>query len=236
LNLRLKSWLPPGLRHMLAAAFFFSLMSLLVKAIGNRMPTAEVVLFRSVFSVIATLLLLSRRGINPWGQRRGLLLGRGLTGFVALLCFFYAIPRLPLADVTVIQFTNPVFVAIFAAVFLGEAVGRREFLSLGLSILGVLVIARPSFLTGATASALAPEIVAVAICGAILSAVAYILVRKLLETGNPRLHVTASFFCDLQINDISRCSMFDKGYNIINAGYSLSFSSNIGDGYLLKKR
>jgi drug/metabolite transporter (DMT)-like permease len=170
---------------MLAAAFFFSLMSLLVKVIGDRMPAAEVVFFRSVFSVAATFLLLARRDVNPWGHRKGLLVGRGLVGFVALLCFFYAIPRLPLADVTVIQFTNPVFVAILAAMFLGEAIRRREIASLGLSIAGVLIIARPSFLTGAATASLSPAIVMIALCGAILAAVAYVLVRKLRETEDP---------------------------------------------------
>ena len=167
---------------MALAATFFSLMTVFVKLIGPRMPAAEVVFFRSVISVVLTMAMLHHRRISPWGNRKGLLLARGFSGFLALLCFFYAIARLPLADVTVIHFTHPVFVALLAAFFLGERVGLRQTLSFVISITGVLVITRPSFLTGSAAEMLPPAVVGVALGGAILASVAYVLVRKLRET------------------------------------------------------
>ena len=167
---------------MALAATFFSLMTVFVKMIGPRMPAAEVVFFRSVISVVLTMAMLHHRRISPWGNRKGLLLARGFSGFLALLCFFYAIARLPLADVTVIHFTHPVFVALLAAFFLGERVGLRQTLSFVISITGVLVITRPSFLTGSAAEMLPPAVVGVALGGAILASVAYVLVRKLRET------------------------------------------------------
>lgn len=170
---------------MALAATFFSLMTVFVKMIGTRMPSAEVVFFRSVISVVLTLGMLRRRSVSPWGNRRGLLLVRGFSGFLALLCFFYAIARLPLADVTVIQFTHPVFVALLAAVFLRENVGTRQGISFLLSIAGVLVITRPNFLTGANTDMLPPLVVGIALAGAVLASVAYVLVRKLRETEDP---------------------------------------------------
>ena len=115
------SGLSVGLRYMIAAAFFFSLMSLQVKLVGQRLHSSEIVFFRALLSLLFTYVLLRRAGVPVWGHRKGLLVLRGTFGFIALSCFFFALTRLPLADVTVLHFTNPVFTAVIAAI--GD--GRR---------------------------------------------------------------------------------------------------------------
>lgn len=176
----------PGIRYMFLAAAFFSVMTVFVKMLGTRMPAAEIVFVRSLISLVITLQMLRAARIEILGNRRGLLTLRGLIGFVALVCFFYAIPRLPLADVTVIQYTNPVFVALLAAVFLRERVRGREIMGLTLSLAGVLVITRPGFLVGLSSSyAIDPLTAAIALAGALLAAAAYTVVRKLRETEDP---------------------------------------------------
>lgn len=167
---------------MALAAFFFSLMSLLVKVAGQRLPSSELVMGRSVVSLILSWIMLRRSGIDPWGNRKGLLTVRGLVGFGGLLCFFYAIPRLPLADVTVIQFTNPVFTALFAALLIREKLTRAVVVSIGLSLSGVMLIAQPTVFFGAAANPLDLTAVAVALLGAVFAALAYTTVRKLRET------------------------------------------------------
>lgn len=173
---------PAGLSYMVGAAFFFSLMSLQVKIVGQRLPSAEVVFARNLFSLIVTWQMLRSRGVVPWGTRKGLLLLRGLAGFLALLCLFYALPRLPLADVTVIHFTNPVFTGLLAAVVLGESLSRKDVGGTLLSLAGVVLVAQPSFLFGATTGSLALVPVAVTLAGALLAAIAYTTVRKLAAT------------------------------------------------------
>jgi drug/metabolite transporter (DMT)-like permease len=171
-----------GLRYMVAAAFFFSLMSLFVKLAGRRLPTTEIVMARSVIMLVISFLLVRRVGLKPWGTRKGLLTLRGLVGFCALLCFFFAVTRLPLADVTVIHFTNPVFTALFASLFLHESMRRKEIAGLVLGIIGVLFVARPSFLFGQWAGDLELSAVGVAMTASVLSATAYVTIRKLRET------------------------------------------------------
>lgn len=170
---------------MALAAFFFSLMSVLVKVAGQRLPSSELVMGRSIVSLAISYAMLKQAKVNPWGARKGLLVIRGLVGFGGLLCFFYAIPRLPLADVTVIQFTNPVFTALFAAMMLKERLYKAVVLSIGLSLSGVVLIAQPSFLFGEHAASLNLGAVAIALVGAVFAALAYTTVRKLRETEHP---------------------------------------------------
>jgi len=173
-----------GIGHMVAAAFSFSVMSLIVKRLGEHLPTAEIVFGRSVVMLAVSWVMVRRVGVSMWGERRSLLVLRALAGFGALFCFFYAVAHLPLADVTVIHFTNPVFTAIIAAVALGESMGRREVAGLVLSLSGVILIARPEFLFGAAHAALDPVAVGAALASSMMSSVAYVTIRKLRETDH----------------------------------------------------
>ena len=170
--------IPRGLRYMATGAFFFSVMSLLVKLAGQRVPSQEIVLARSLIMAVISLVALRSRRIPVLGERRRLLVVRGLLGFGALSCFYYALVHLPLADATVIQYTNPAFAAVFAVFVLGERIRPREVLCISLSIAGVLLVARPGFLFGA-GTGLDPTAVGIALLGAILSAAAYVTVRLL---------------------------------------------------------
>jgi drug/metabolite transporter (DMT)-like permease len=170
---------------MLVASLFFSLMSLLVKTAGQRIPVAEVVLARALIAVGLTWIYLRRRGISPWGERRRMLLFRGLLGFGALLCFFYSVVHLPIADATVLQYTNPIFAALIAAVLLGERLRAFEGACVAGSLAGVLLVARPTFLFGAGPSELDHVAVVAALLGALLSASAYVAVRALTKTEEP---------------------------------------------------
>ncbi len=178
------SRIPVGLRYMAAAAFSFALMSLFVKGAGERLPTMQVVLARSVITLVITVSVLRLRGLTPWGTERRLLILRGGLGFVALSSFYYGVIHLPLADVTVIQYTNPVFTALLAALFLSERLGGREVALVLASLGGVVVMARPTFLSGG-APALDPMAVSVAVAGAVFSAAAYVTVRRLGRTEDP---------------------------------------------------
>ena len=181
---------PIGLRYAAAGALAFSFMSAFAKLAGERIPTQEIILFRSLITTALTLYALRVRGISPLGTERGLLLLRGLLGYGALSCFFWAVVRLPLADTTVIHFTNPVFTAFLAALFLGEVLRGWEVALTLLALGGVILVARPGFLFG-EASGLDPLAVAAALGGAILSAGAYTTVRRLTRTNDPLVIVLA---------------------------------------------
>lgn len=165
---------------MVAAAFFFSLMSLFVKLAGETLGAFEIVAVRGLLTLLATWWMLRGQGVAWLGEgERGLLVLRGLLGVVALVCFYVAVIRLPLAEATVLHFTSPLFTALLAAAFLGEAMGRRELGWALVGFAGVVVVARPDFGLGLVQEALDQGAVAIGITGALFSAGAYTVVRRL---------------------------------------------------------
>lgn len=179
---------PVGLRYMAAGALAFSVMSLLVKFAGQRLPSQQVVMVRAVVTLVLSAWAVRLAGVSPWGERRKLLVLRGVLGFTALSAFYYSVVHLPLADATVIQYTNPVYAALFAVPFLGERLRRREVVSVLVSLAGVVLVMRPTFLFGA-GDALPPLTVAIGLGGAVFSAAAYVTVRKLGATEHPAVIV-----------------------------------------------
>lgn len=170
---------------MLGTALAFSLMSAVVKHAGARLPSQELVFARSVVAIAISVAMLRRAGIHTLGNRRWLLLARGVWGYAALSCGFYAVTKLPLAEATMIQYLHPVFTAMLAAVVLGERADRSLAASVVFGTAGVLLVTRPAFLFDAGGATLDPVGVAAALGGALLTAVAYVGVRELSRTEQP---------------------------------------------------
>ena len=195
---RIRSWAQEvrGSRELTAAAWMlssalsFSLMGVCVKAVGGRLPVAEVVMGRSAVSLVLSVLMLRQAGLDPWGQRRGLLVLRGVIGTGALLCVFAALAQLPLAAATVLQYLQPTCTALLAWLLLREPIGPRVLLAALLGWLAVVVLSNPaelSSLVGAWAGGPALPLAGVlwALAGALLSAFAYVSVRALGRSEHP---------------------------------------------------
>ena len=174
-----------GIRHMAASALFFSLMSLLVKLAGERLPSHQIVFARGAVCLVLSWALLRRARVSPWGNRPRVLLLRGLLGTLALVFFYYTLVVLPLAEAVVIQHMSPIFTALMAAAFLGERAGARLALGIAGCLAGVLAIARPAALFGGGAGDLPLLGLAAALAGALASATVYVLVRSLGSREHP---------------------------------------------------
>lgn len=169
----------------MASALAFSLMSALVKLAGERLPSQEIVLCRALISLVLSLALLLHARIPIWGRERGLLWLRGLLGFSALSCVFYAVSHLPLALATVLQYLNPIFTAVLAAVFLRESVGGRLLAGIALALGGTVLVTRSGWLGAGAGEPLPAFAVGVALAGALLSSGAYVVVRRLAAREHP---------------------------------------------------
>ena len=166
---------------MAIGAFWFSAMSLLVKLVGQRLPSAEVVLVRGIFTLALSAAALRHARVSPWGERRGLLLLRGTLGWAALSCYYFSLVHLPLSEATLIQYTNPIFATILAAAFLRERIGVADVLCLVASLGGVLLVTRPAAIFGGVGEPLPLSQVAIALGGALFSGAGYTVVRRLGE-------------------------------------------------------
>ena len=177
-----KEWRACG--ALIACALAFSLMTVCVKHLGGRLPVAEVVLVRSLISIAITLAMLRRLKVSPWGEQRGLLLIRGGLGTAALLCFFEALARLPLAAATLLQYTYPTLTALAAWLLLGEPIRRRIGIAVLLGLLGVMLVVQPEWV-GSTVGSLPAMAALIGLGGALLTALAYVSVRQLSVQEHP---------------------------------------------------
>jgi len=108
------------------------------------MDPMQILFFRNFFCVVWMLPLFAWRGMSLvktsqfrlYGMRVGL-------SFVSMMCFFQALALLPIGDVTAISFLSPLFGTLFAILLLGEHVGSRRWVALGVGFLGAMIILRP---------------------------------------------------------------------------------------------
>lgn len=163
----------PGIAFMVLSIALFSVMDALIKWLGGRYPTMEIVFFRSLFAFVPLSFFVFRRGlvealrINDWKGH----LFRAVIGIVAMTTFFYCFARMPLADVVAISFAAPVFVTALAVPLLGETVGARRWTAVLVGFAGVLIMVQPG--TGVF-----DPMAALVLFGTLFYAVAMILIRK----------------------------------------------------------
>ena len=129
---------------MFLSAILFGLMAVAIRLASQSLHTFEVAFFRNFFGLAATLPLLFRHGpslLRTEHLPRYLI--RCLIGIIGMLCGFWAIGHLPLAQAVALSYSSPIFVVIAAALFLGERVHARRWTAVAIGFVGVLVITRP---------------------------------------------------------------------------------------------
>jgi len=171
--------IPRGVAYMVASALGFSAMSLLVKIASASLPTGEIVLVRSVVTLVVSYAMVRRAGIPTWGTNKRGLVFRGVLGFGGLTLYYLSLAYLPLADATTIQQTTPVLTAVIAWFVLRERIGWTTAFAIACGIAGVALVVRP------TGAGLDPIGILVGIGAALCSSAAYVTVRQLVRTENP---------------------------------------------------
>ena len=175
----IRRWMPEGLRYMLVSSMAFALMSSCVKLVNTyNIPVLQIVAARAFISLLLSYADIKRKGISAWGNNRVLLTLRGVAGVLALMCIYYALTILPLAEANILQNLTPAFTAALAILVLGEKVHRSTVICIVLSLLGLIITVKPGLLVG-SANDLPVIGVIAALVGAAGSAIAYVIVKKL---------------------------------------------------------
>lgn len=178
----LTSYFSLSMRYMLLSAFAFSLMTACVKLLSTHdIPVFEIVAARGLVSLLISYMDIKRKKIPVWGNNKKLLIARGLMGTLALICVYYAVTTLPLAEATLLQYTYPVFTAVLAFFFLKDKIQRSTLLCITFSFLGLVVMVMPN-LSVSDGVVLSWFSIFVALLGALGSAIAYVIVKRLSQS------------------------------------------------------
>jgi len=137
-----------GILFMLLASFSFAFMGGAVKMLMVHLPALEVAFFRNIFGVVIIGFAILKTPLVQKGGKPLLLFFRGMMGFLALLAYFYIIKYIPLGEAVTYNKTSPIFVAIFAYVFLNEKLPRIAIGAIFLGFVGIVFIAKPELTSG----------------------------------------------------------------------------------------
>jgi drug/metabolite transporter (DMT)-like permease len=164
---------------MFGAIISFSTMAVAGRELSAELTTFQILFFRSLAGFFLMLALLSRTG---WWQLKTrhfrIHLVRNIAHYGGQYGWFYGIAFIPLAEVFAIEFTMPIWTAVFAALILGERIGPQRALAIIVGFAGVLVMLRPGI------AAVSPAALAV-LAAALAYAFAHTLTKRLSGTDTP---------------------------------------------------
>jgi drug/metabolite transporter (DMT)-like permease len=133
-----------GMLWMAAGGFLFSILNTIVRSIAMQMDPFEVQFLRYLFGLIVMLPWVFKAGPrNYWPTDVKGQFWRGGVHTVGMVLWFIALPKIPLADMTAISFTGPIFIMIGASWFLGEPMRRDRWIAALIGFTGVVVVVAP---------------------------------------------------------------------------------------------
>ena len=169
---------------MIVALFMFACMSVFIRLSTNSLPVVEVVFFRNALAVMLLMPLIMHTGWSSLRMNKpNLFFLRALINVGGMFAGFTALTLIPLAQVTALSFTGPLFITIGAVLFLGEVIRARRIAGIVVGFFGTLIILQPGF-TEISFGAMT------ALASTLSIAMASLIVKKLTATETPEAIVT----------------------------------------------
>ena len=176
---------------VLGSSASFAIAAALVKAASPTIPVIEIMLFRSLFALLAMLPFIHRAGglgalrtRHPIGH-----ILRTIAGFAGMVGSFYGYAHLPLAMVTALGFAMPVFLSILSVPLLGERVTAARVASVVAGLVGVLVVLRPWRAEGVIEF----EPAMIVVVGVVAWAAAMVSIRRMGQAGERNITIVLWF-------------------------------------------
>lgn len=137
---------PKAVLFMIISAFAFAVMGAMVKLSGD-IPVFEKVFFRNLVSLFIASMILYKNKESFFGKRENqkYLLARSFLGLSGVVCYFYAISNLLLADSAMLNKLSPFFVTLFACLFLKEKLSKIQIPALVIIFIGAMFVIKPQF-------------------------------------------------------------------------------------------
>ena len=183
-----------GLMWMLVAGVFATFMHASIRHVSADLHPFEIAFFRLVFGLLPLVPWFIRLGWSPLKTKRaGMIIFRGVLNVICMLAFFMSLSMTPLAEVTVLVFTAPIFATMLAVFVFGEKVGLLRWGAIGFGFLGAVVVLRPGFEAIHLGSALA-------LFAAVVWGVCLIIIKSL---GKTESSVTITTYMSLVMAPLS---------------------------------
>lgn len=132
-----------GILFMLLASLSFAVMGGFAKVVSQVLPPVEVTFFRNIFGVVLVGIAIWKVPLKQTGGKPLLLFFRGFMGFAALLAYFYIMAHIPLGEAVTYNKTSPLFVALFAYIFLHEKLHPSALVAVVIGFIGIILVAQP---------------------------------------------------------------------------------------------
>lgn len=131
---------------ILATGFFLALGDAVIKGISTHFTLWQIFTLRSllVLPVLVVAMRWRTRGMALWPQRPGWTLLRSVLLSAMWIAYYYSLLYVDLSIASAVYYSSPLFITLFAALFLGDTVGRAGWLAVGLGAVGVLLILQPT--------------------------------------------------------------------------------------------
>lgn len=172
---------------MLMASFLFAIMAVFVKFASHDYSAAEMVFYRGLFGVAGMILFARSQNLTLATRHLPSHLVRGIAGFLSLWMWFYTLAHLPLATSVTLNYTSPLWVALFAALYFREPVHWQLPAALAAGFAGVVLMLQPTltedqYFVGAVGAG-----------SGMLAAFAYLTVKKLSDLHEPEWRIVYYF-------------------------------------------
>ena len=182
-----------GIFYILASGLSFLVVNFFVKIIGQgpdgdvlpspvKLPTHELVFFRSIVSFIISFYFIKKNKLTLLGNNRKWLLIRGFSGMIALTMFFYTIDHLPMAIAATIQYLAPLFTVILAVFILNEKVKFLQWLFISVAFIGTLLIGLANFFQEDATAKISWFWIGIGVLSSLFTGLAYNSILKAKET------------------------------------------------------
>ena len=209
-----------GILYILGAAFGFAMMGLFVRLAGE-LPTFEKVFSRNFVAAVVAFVMLIRNGYK-WqniGRKNWiLLLLRSSCGFVGVICNFYAIDHMNIADASILNKLSPFFAILLSFIILQEKPVIMDILTTVVAFIGAIFVVKPS-------ADFAFLVAMIGVLGGFMAGVAYALVRKMTGGG-----VTGMFIVFFFSAFSSICCIPLMAINFVTPS-TAQFAMLIGSGF-----
>lgn len=163
-----------GMLLIMASAFFFACMNVSVRLAGE-IPSVQKSFFRNLVAVIFAGVIICRKHVSLKVERSywSPLILRCLFGTLGILCNFYAVDHLLVADASILNKLSPFFAILFSFLLLKEKIKPAQAVCVLLAFAGCFFIVKPGFQDAALVPAL------IGLCGGLCAGIAYTMVRVL---------------------------------------------------------